>query len=43
VHIYGKQKTKSFRKMGHVTVGNKDIEQAKKTAREVQSILKVKA
>ena len=43
VHIYGKQKTKSFRKMGHVTVGNKDIEQAKKIAREVQSILKVKA
>lgn len=43
VHIYGKQKTKSFRKMGHVTVGNPSLEKAKEIARKVQTILKVKA
>ena len=43
IHIYGKQKTKSFRKMGHVTVGNPSLEKAKEIARKVQQILKVKA
>lgn len=43
IHIYGKQKTKSFRKMGHVTVGNPSLEKAKEIARKVQEILKVKA
>jgi 5-(carboxyamino)imidazole ribonucleotide synthase len=43
IHIYGKQKTKSFRKMGHVTVGNPSLQKAKEIARKVQEILKVKA
>jgi 5-(carboxyamino)imidazole ribonucleotide synthase len=43
IHIYGKQKTKSYRKMGHVTVGNPSLEKAKEIARKVQEILKVKA
>jgi 5-(carboxyamino)imidazole ribonucleotide synthase len=43
IHIYGKQKTKSFRKMGHVTVGNSSLDKAKEIARKVQEILKVKA
>ncbi|MBI1837701.1 MAG: 5-(carboxyamino)imidazole ribonucleotide synthase [Flavobacteriia bacterium] len=43
VHLYGKQITKSFRKMGHVTIANKSLDSAKKIAREVQNNLKAKA
>jgi 5-(carboxyamino)imidazole ribonucleotide synthase len=32
VHIYGKKKTKPFRKMGHITVTNLSIEEAKNNA-----------
>lgn len=42
VHIYGKQDTKSFRKMGHVTVIAQTIEEAKEKARQVKNTLKVK-
>lgn len=42
VHIYGKQDTKSFRKMGHVTVIADSIEEAKEKARQVKNTLKVK-
>ena len=43
VHLYGKKFTRSFRKMGHVTVGAKTIEEAKEIALKVKGLLKVKA
>lgn len=41
VHLYGKAETKPFRKMGHVTVIDKDLEIAKTNAKRVKEILKV--
>lgn len=41
VHLYGKSTTKPFRKMGHVTVANNDLEQAKINARTVLSTIRV--
>ncbi len=41
VHLYGKETTKSFRKMGHITVGNPSLEEAKIIARKVQKIIKI--
>ncbi len=41
VHLYGKETTKSFRKMGHITVGNPSLDEAKKIARKVQNIIKI--
>jgi 5-(carboxyamino)imidazole ribonucleotide synthase len=43
VHLYGKKKTKPFRKMGHVTVLAASIEEAKKKASIVKQKLKVKS
>jgi 5-(carboxyamino)imidazole ribonucleotide synthase len=43
VHIYGKKKTKPFRKMGHVTVTNQDLNEAKNTAQWVRQTLQVKS
>ena len=40
-HIYGKKITRPFRKMGHVTIVNKDIDQARKLAEEVKNSIKV--
>ena len=40
-HIYGKKITKPFRKMGHVTILNKDINKARKVAQQVKKIIKV--
>lgn len=40
-HIYGKKITKPFRKMGHVTIVNKDIDEARKVAQQVKKIIKV--
>jgi 5-(carboxyamino)imidazole ribonucleotide synthase len=40
-HLYGKNETKPFRKMGHVTVLNKSLEEAKKIALKVKETLKV--
>jgi len=42
IHIYGKKKTKPFRKMGHVTVLHHDINEAKKTAQWVKENITVK-
>jgi len=42
-HIYGKKITRPFRKMGHVTIVNKDIDQARKLAEEVKNTIKVKS
>lgn len=43
VHLYGKRLTKPFRKMGHVTIVDQDIEQLKKKANFVKQTLKVTA
>ena len=43
LHIYGKKETKSFRKMGHVTVLDNDLNSAKEKARKIKDILKIKA
>lgn len=42
-HIYGKTKTKPFRKMGHATVLNQSLEKAKKIAAELISVIKVES
>jgi 5-(carboxyamino)imidazole ribonucleotide synthase len=41
IHLYGKQLTKPFRKMGHVTIVDDDILKAKQKAKLVKSTLKV--
>jgi 5-(carboxyamino)imidazole ribonucleotide synthase len=40
-HIYGKKQTRPFRKMGHVTIVNRDVEQARKIAEEVKNTIRV--
>lgn len=40
-HIYGKKETRPFRKMGHVTIVNKDIDVARKIAQQVKETIKV--
>ncbi len=40
-HIYGKRETRPFRKMGHVTIINKDISKARETAEKVKGEIKV--
>jgi 5-(carboxyamino)imidazole ribonucleotide synthase len=41
VHLYGKAQTKPFRKMGHVTIVDQDIESLKQKATFVKQTLKV--
>ncbi len=43
VHLYGKQITKPFRKMGHVTIIEEDFEKALETMNYIKSNLKIKA
>lgn len=43
VHLYGKEETKPFRKMGHITICLPELEQAKLLARKFLSSVKVKA
>jgi 5-(carboxyamino)imidazole ribonucleotide synthase len=43
VHLYGKQQTKPFRKMGHVTIYGPHLEELKTTGRIVAKELKIKA
>ena len=43
IHIYGKKQTKPFRKMGHITVTNNNLEQAKKIALWVKERVQVKS
>jgi 5-(carboxyamino)imidazole ribonucleotide synthase len=40
-HIYGKKKTRPFRKMGHVTIVNEDLNEARRIAEEVKKSIKV--
>ena len=41
VHLYGKKLTKPFRKMGHVTIVDNDMESLRKKAKFVKDHLKV--
>jgi 5-(carboxyamino)imidazole ribonucleotide synthase len=41
VHLYGKKLTKPFRKMGHVTIVDRDIDSLKKKVNFVKQTLKV--
>lgn len=40
-HIYGKKQTRPFRKMGHVTIVNEDLNEARRIAEEVKKSIKV--
>ena len=40
-HIYGKKETRPFRKMGHVTIINEDLNTARQIAEEVKNSIKV--
>ncbi len=40
-HIYGKKETRPFRKMGHITIINEDINQARAIAEKVKQTIKV--
>ena len=40
-HIYGKKETRPFRKMGHVTIVNKDLSVAREVAAQVKKSIKV--
>ena len=41
VHLYGKEITKPFRKMGHITILDPDLETAKQKARKISSLFRV--
>ncbi|SCY83588.1 5-(carboxyamino)imidazole ribonucleotide synthase [Flavobacterium anhuiense] len=40
-HIYGKKQTRPFRKMGHVTIVNENMTEARRIAQEVKNTIKV--
>ena len=40
-HIYGKKKTRPFRKMGHVTIVHENLNEARKIAEDVKNTIKV--
>jgi 5-(carboxyamino)imidazole ribonucleotide synthase len=40
-HIYGKKQTRPFRKMGHVTIVNEEINKARKIAEDVKNTIRV--
>lgn len=40
-HIYGKRETRPFRKMGHVTIVNEDVNKARAIAEEVKNMIRV--
>ena len=40
-HIYGKRETRPFRKMGHVTIVNEDMFEARKIAENVKNTIRV--
>lgn len=42
-HIYGKKQTRPFRKMGHVTIVNEDIDEARRIAELVKNTIRVVA
>ncbi|MGB5944220.1 MAG: 5-(carboxyamino)imidazole ribonucleotide synthase [Leeuwenhoekiella sp.] len=40
-HIYGKKETRPFRKMGHVTIVNAELDEARQIAEEVKRLIRV--
>ena len=40
-HIYGKKHTRPFRKMGHVTIVNQDLDEARRIAEMVKKTIRV--
>ena len=40
-HIYGKKQTRPFRKMGHVTIVNEDLNKARQIAEKVKNTIQV--
>lgn len=40
-HIYGKKETRPFRKMGHITIVNKELSMARKIAEDVKETIEV--
>jgi 5-(carboxyamino)imidazole ribonucleotide synthase len=40
-HIYGKRETRPFRKMGHVTIVNEDMNEARRIAEDVKKTIRV--
>ena len=40
-HIYGKRETRPFRKMGHVTIVNEDMTEARRIAEDVKNSIRV--
>ena len=40
-HIYGKKQTRPFRKMGHVTIVNSDVNKAREIAQKVKETIRV--
>ena len=40
-HIYGKRETRPFRKMGHVTIINENMNEARRIAEEVKNTIRV--
>jgi len=40
-HIYGKKQTRPFRKMGHVTITNQDVQKAREIAEKVKNSIRV--
>jgi len=43
IHIYGKRKSRLNRKMGHITIANKNINDAIEISKEIKKIIKVTA
>jgi 5-(carboxyamino)imidazole ribonucleotide synthase len=43
VHLYGKEHTKPFRKMGHITLIGATVEEVKERSSQVKGMLKVVA
>lgn len=41
VHIYGKEETRPFRKMGHITIVNDSLDEAKRIAKKVKESLMI--
>jgi len=42
IHLYGKKITKPFRKMGHVTILEEDIDELKNKAKRFKNLIKIK-
>jgi 5-(carboxyamino)imidazole ribonucleotide synthase len=40
-HLYGKKETRPMRKMGHITILDKDLDSAKSNARKIKEMIKV--